>query len=109
MSQVLTCRQVVLELLELRPESIKLFGDFVKDEAPLLLKLVVLFKAATDLSVIFSVVVGDLALSLLEDFYFKSTFSGPLLTKVLIKLFDTFILKFLALSSSLLVVLSLFC
>jgi hypothetical protein len=107
LSQILSCRQVVLKFLELRPEKIKLFGDFVENETPLFLKLVILFEAATDLSVVFSVMVGDLALSLLKHFDFESTFPGPLLTKVLIKLFDAFILKFLALSSGLLVVLGL--
>ena len=60
--------------------SLELSSNIFKGEGPLFLKKVVLLKAGADMSLILFVMLSDLRLSFLENFDFKTTFSGPLLS-----------------------------
>jgi len=69
----------------------EVLGDVFNVELPLLLQVVALLEASADLSLIFLVVRGDLALALLVDLNFQATLSWPLLSEVLIELINTLI------------------
>ena len=81
--------------------------DVFNVELPLLLQVVALLEAGADLSFIFLVVRGDLALALLVDLNFQATLSRPLLSEVLIELVNTLITKVLDLLLDFLGILSL--
>ena len=69
----------------------KILGDVFNIELPLLLQEVALLEAGADLSFVFLVVRGDLALALLVDLNFQATLSWPLLSEVLIELINALI------------------
>ena len=85
----------------------EVLGDVFNVELPLLLQVVALLEAGADLSFIFLVVCGDLALALLVDLNFQATLSWPLLSEVLIELINTLVTKIFNLLLDFLGILSL--
>jgi hypothetical protein len=85
----------------------KILGDVFNIELPLLLQVVALLEAGADLSFVFLVVRGNLALALLIDLNFQATLSWPLLSEVLIELVNTLITEVLNLLLDLFGILSL--
>ena len=69
-------------------ESLEFLGHELDDYLPFFVKGIVFFELGADMSLILLVVSGDLRLTLLEDFNFEATFSGPLLSQVFIELLN---------------------
>ena len=92
LSQVLSARQLVLQLLMPLLVVLEFHTNLFHNKAPLLLKHVVLFKAGPHVPLILLVVSGNLRFALLENFDFKATLSWPLLSQVLIQFFNRLVL-----------------
>ena len=63
-------------------------ANILESQSPLLLQSIVLLQASTHMPLVVLVVLGDLRLALLEDLDLETTFSGPLLSQVLVKFLD---------------------
>ena len=85
----------------------EIFCDIFNVELPLLLQVVALLEAGADISFVFLVMSGNLALALLVYLDFEATFSWPLLSEVLIELVNTLITKIFNLLLDFLGILSL--
>lgn len=107
LSKVLAIWEVPLEAILGAAIVGEVLGDVFNIELPLLLQVVALLEAGADLSLIFLIVRGDLALALLVDLNFQATLSWPLLSEVFIELVNTLITEVLDLLLDLLGILSL--
>ena len=105
--KVLSIWQVPLEAILGAAIVGEVLGDVFNVKLPLLFQVVALLETGADLSFVFLVVCGDLALALLVDLNFKATLSWPLLSEILIELVNTLITEVLNLLLNFLGILSL--
>ena len=73
--------------------SFKFNANTLKGKTPFFLEHVVFLEATANVTLILLVVLCDLRLALLENLNLKATLSGPLLSQVLIELFNRLVLK----------------
>jgi len=104
LSQILSRRQLLLNLGMLVLELPEGAFDVLDAEVPLLVEEVVLFEAGAHLTFVLFVVGGDLTLALLEDLDFESTLARPLKSQVLLELLNRLVLTLLTISDALLLV-----
>ena len=98
LSQVLASWKRFLQFGMLVFVCFELSSNALQSEAPLFLKQIILLEASAHMSFILLVVFGDLRFTLLEDFNFETTLARPLLSQVLIELFNRLILQVFNLS-----------
>jgi len=104
LGQIFSLRQLIFQPSKMMLYLRKFILNLVKNDSPLLFKVIVFLQTSPHLSFIFSIVVCDLRFSLLVYFNLKATFTRPLLSQVLVQLFNTLVLELFAFSLALCVI-----